>query len=251
MIYDAADNSAKSYALAIEECRKKLEGFHRVQIGECTLYRADCREVLPLLPKVDAVICDPPYGIGYKHKELGGIVGDDAEFDPQPFLVAGKHIFWGANHFAGNLPNASKWLLWLKHDPGLFGKRTHAPFDLAWTDIGGSGRAIKHIWDACIREGEWFGKKNCHPHQKPVELMEWCIEQIPDAELILDPFMGSGPTGVACVKLGRKFIGIEIDETYFDVACKRIRDAYAQPDMFIEQDKQPKPEQLSLIGAAE
>jgi DNA modification methylase len=83
-----------------------------------------------------------------------------------------------------------------------------------------------------------------HPTQKPVALMQWCLGFLPDARTILDPFMGSGTTGVACVKLGRRFIGIEIDESYFEIACKRIRDAYAQPDMFIEPA--PKPVQTAL-----
>jgi site-specific DNA-methyltransferase (adenine-specific) len=218
-------------------------------IGDCRLLLGDCREILPLLPKVDAVGTDPPYGIGYVHKDLGGIVGDDEAFDPRPFLIAREHLFWGANHFASRLPDETRWLVWLKHDPGLFGKRSHAPFDLAWCDTGGSGRAIKHIWDACIREGEWFGKPNCHPHQKPVEVMEWCLEFV-SGELILDPFMGSGSTGVACARNGRRFIGIEIDEGHFETACRRIRDAYAQPDFFVEAAKAPPAEQLSLLGEA-
>ena len=91
------------------------------------------------------------------------------------------------------------------------------------------------------REDRW------HPTQKPLALLSWCIEKLPDnAHTILDPFMGSGTTGVACVKLGRKFIGIEIEPKYFDIACKRIRDAYAQPDFFVAPPA-PKPEQLSLL----
>jgi len=92
-----------------------------------------------------------------------------------------------------------------------------------------------------------------HPTQKPVDVMKWCIEHIPEPhnKTILDPFMGSGTTGVACVKLGRKFIGIEIDPGYFDIACKRIKDAYAQPDMFVEQSKTEPPRQLDLMEAAE
>jgi DNA modification methylase len=85
-----------------------------------------------------------------------------------------------------------------------------------------------------------------HPTQKPLQLMKWCIGFLPAAQTILDPFMGSGTTGVACVKLGRSFIGIEIDEGYFDIACERIRKAYAQPDMFIERP--PEPKQVALDG---
>lgn len=210
-------------------------------IGSATLYLGDCREILPTLGKAGVLLTDPPYGMSHKHKELGGIVGDDEPFDPRPFLVAKYHILWGANHFASRLPDQTRWLMWLKHDPGLFGKRDHAPFDLAWTDIGGSARAIKHIWDACIRQGEWFGKKNCHPHQKPVELMQWCLGFVPDCNPILDPFMGSGPVGIAAAKMGREYIGIEIDPKHFDTACKRIEEALRTPDMFVEQPKPPKP----------
>lgn len=214
---------------------------------DITCWLGDCREILPTLGKMDAVVTDPPYGIGHEHKVLGGIEGDDQPFEPQSFLVARHHIFWGANHFASRLPDATRWLLWLKHDPGLFGKRTHAPFDLAWTDLGGSGRAMKHIWDASIREGEWFGKPNCHPHQKPTELLQWAIEFLPDDCLtILDPFMGSGTTGVAAVKSGRKFTGIEIDPGYFDIACKRISAALKQGDLFVEKPKPAKQETLEL-----
>jgi len=181
------------------------------------------------------------------HKVLGGIIGDDEPFDPRPFLVAKNNILWGANHFASRLPDATRWLVWLKHDPGLFGKRTHAPFDLAWTDLGGSGRALKHIWDASIREGEWYGKPNCHPHQKPVELMQWCIGFLPDdARTVIDPFMGSGPTGVAAVKSGRQFVGIEIEQKYFDIACKRIGDELRQPSMFAEPRK-PSAKQEAML----
>jgi len=89
-----------------------------------------------------------------------------------------------------------------------------------------------------------------HPTQKPIEVMCWCIERLPDgANTILDPFMGSGTTGVACAKLGRKFIGIEIEPKYFDIACRRIEAAYAQPDMFIVPPA--KPVQASFEMAAE
>ena len=89
-------------------------------------------------------------------------------------------------------------------------------------------------------------EERLHPTQKPIQVMQWCLGFLPNAQTILDPFMGSGTTGVACVKLGRSFIGIEIDEGYFDIACDRIRKAYAQPDMFIDQPKAPEPKQEAM-----
>lgn len=255
MTYDAADNAAKSYDLAISAMREKLESFHRVQIGDCTLYMADCREVLPLLPKVDAVVTDPPYGIGKdgQKRTTGGHGGrkayefrgwDAARPEPSTFslmLASGnQHVIWGGNYFADLLPARGKWLVWDKDQ-----RINQSDGELAWTSHHGALRVFDLNRVSLMTDGAQ------HPTQKPVEIMKWSIQQLERPSTILDPFMGSGTTGVACVKLGRKFIGIEIDPGYFEIACKRIRDAYAQPDMFIEQEK-PKPaEQLSLIGAAE
>ena len=94
-----------------------------------------------------------------------------------------------------------------------------------------------------IRKGD---DVRVHPTQKPVGVMEWCLTHIPDAQTILDPFMGSGTTGVACAKLGRKFIGIELEPKYFDIACSRIQKAYDQPDMFIEQPAKPIQQDMPL-----
>lgn len=213
-------------------------------IGDATLHLGDCREIVPALV-VGAVVTDPPYGISHEHKTLGGIVGDDAPFDPAFLLAVGKqHVIWGANHFASRLPDATRWLMWLKHDPGLFGTRGHAPFDLAWTDLGGAGRAMRHIWDASIREGEWFGKPNCHPHQKPAELMAWCVSMTEG--VVLDAFMGSGSTGVGATWQGRAFIGIEIEPRYFDIACERIEAARKQPRLFTEPAPPPTQGALGL-----
>lgn len=259
--YDPADNSAKSYALAIETMRQKLESFHRVQIGDCTLYRADCRDVLPMLPKVDAVVTDPPYGISYSPAAGGRgwakktfvgtdlVRGDDRPFDPSMLLAFPAVILWGANHYADKLPAMDSWLVWDKRSPGLV--NDFADCEMAWTSIGGPARVIRHLWNGAFRASE-KDVRRVHPTQKPVQVMAWCIEQLPlDARTILDPFMGSGTTGVAAVKLGRRFIGIEIDEKYFDIACKRIEQAYAQPDLFIESEKKPKAEQLDMLGAGE
>jgi site-specific DNA-methyltransferase (adenine-specific)/modification methylase len=253
--YDAADNAAKCYALAIEECRKKLESFHRVQIGDCTLYRADCREVLPLLPKVDAVVTDPPYGIGESGRKNASRVGlapprDYGRFDwdqERPDLSALPDcpwIIWGGNYF--DLGPAPRWLVWDKENSGDF-----ADGEMAWCSDPGAMRIFRWQWNGFIRKGEMDKVRapvfRQHPTQKPVAVMEWCIGFLPAARTILDPFMGSGTTGVAAVKLGRKFIGIEIDPGYFETACKRIEAAYAQPDMFIEQEKAPSPKQEALL----
>lgn len=247
MSYDPADNSAKSYALAIDTMREKLESFHRVQIGDCTLYRADCREVLPLLPKVDAVVTDPPYGIDFTQRTTGAkIIGDDVEFDPRPFIeLAPQCLLWGADNYR-NLP-IGRWLVWIKRAVEVAAPKSYGDCELAWLSTKGCITAIRQISDGCIRQGAEHGIVRLHPSQKPIAVMAWCLGFI-EGDTILDPFMGSGTTGVACVKLGRKFIGIEIDQKYFEIACKRIQAAYDQPDMFIEVEKQ-KAEQLNLLEA--
>jgi site-specific DNA-methyltransferase (adenine-specific)/modification methylase len=258
--YDAADNAAKCYALAIEECRKKLESFHRVQIGDCTLYRADCREVLPLLPKVDAVVTDPPYGIALrtdyaarncsrltKANNYAPIHEDATPFEPSVLLGRAKvTVLFGANYFADKLDAADQWFVWDKR-MGI-AENDMSDAELAW--VAGTGRigtrVFRHLWNGMLKDSE-KSQRRAHPTQKPIALMEWVINEVGDPGTILDPFMGSGTTGVACVKLGRKFIGIEIDPGYFETACKRIEDAYAQPDMFIEQEKAPSPKQEALL----
>ena len=227
------------------------------QIGDATLYQCDCREILPKLSIVDAVVTDPPYGIGYKSPSGRGmyergdypvIEGDCEPFDPTPFLGATDVILWGANHYASSLPPSAAWLIWDKRD-GV-SSNNNSDCELAWCKRGGSARLKRHLWNGMLKASERDDRR-VHPTQKPIEVMQWCIEQLPlTAHTILDPFMGSGTTGVACVKLGRKFIGIELDPRYFDIACRRIEQAYAQPDMFV-QAPAPKAEQLTLLEAGE
>ena len=254
MRYDPADNASKSYAVAIEAMREKLESFHRVQIGECTLYRADCREVLPLLPRADLLLSDPPYGI----KQANGFDGFggmgspiarrqyDGEWDNERpsaetfaamLKAASDHVIWGGNYFTDVLPVGRKWLFWDKCQT----MPSYSDGEMAWTSLPGvsTKRIVYNNNGIMARE-----KGRVHPTQKPIEVMRWCLQQVPDASTILDPFMGSGTTGVACVKLGRKFIGIEIDPGYFATACKRIESAYAQPDMFVEPPR--KSEQITM-----
>jgi len=114
------------------------------------------------------------------------------------------------------------------------GASDFADCELAWTNIDQAVRMINYLWNG-FQRAEPAPRE--HPTQKPIGVMKWCIEFLPDAQTILDPFMGSGTTGVAAVKLGRRFIGIEIEPKYFDIACRRISDALKQPDMFIEKPK--------------
>ena len=221
-----------------------------VVIGDCTLYLGDCLEILPLLGRVDAVVTDPPYGIGFaaqptKWQRRAGHEArewDDAAVDRLPALLAlgEKQAVWGGNYYA--LPPSRGWLSWFKPDapPSM------ASIELCWTNQDRNSRQISHSIGATNAE------RVGHPTQKPLAVMLWNLRQFPDARTILDPFMGSGTTGVACIKLGCKFIGIEIDEGYFDIACQRISKAYAQPDFFIEQSKQEQPVQEPLFreGAA-
>lgn len=202
-----------------------------VVIGPCTLYNADCRDVLPLLEGVDAVVTDPPYGIAYEHggRPSNGyadktvmIHGDDKPFDPS-HLLAWDAILWGANYYADKLPTRKSWLVWDKRDgaPSDDG----ADFEMAWTSVDMQARIFRSIWRGFAKAGEESGKPRVHPTQKPVRLMTWCLGFLPTSETILDPYMGSGTTGVACVRMGRQFIGCEIDPQHFATACRRIRDA--------------------------
>lgn len=217
-------------------------------IGDCTLYLGDCREILPTLGKVDAVVTDPPYGIGYdaSHKKYkngidrGVAEWDRKPFDPSPIIALNvPTIMWGGNCFSSRLPDATSWISWVKivrQDADI----RQSDCELAWTNCLGRSRVFNHLWVGAYRDSE-SGIPNVHPTQKPIALMRWCIEQLPiNTQTILDPFMGSGTTGVACVKLGRKFIGIEIEPKYFEIACRRIEEATRQGDMFIERPPEPK-----------
>ena len=147
-------------------------------------------------------------------------------------------IIFGGNYF--DLPATRCYLVWDK----LNGGNDFADCELAWTNLNKSVRRIQWLWNGMIRKGQ---EERHHPTQKPVGVMEWCLTHLPDdCRTVLDPFMGSGTTGIACVKAGLSFTGIERDERYFDIACKRVEDAYKQPDLFIAQPA-PKPEQGVML----
>ena len=215
----------------------------REVIGNAVLYLGDCLDVLPTLPKVDAVITDPPYGMdldtdysgfsswGAKGTKYERIVGDDNPFDPSPFLsLATVCIFWGAQWFAHSLPISGGWLVFNKRGDGKPSEICFGDAELAWCNRIKSVRLYSQMWHGVARR--WSSEGCLHPTQKPIGLMEWCIRQAGEPAIILDPFMGSGTTGVACMNLGRKFIGIEIEPKYFAIACERIENAQRQVRMF-------------------
>ena len=200
-----------------------------------TIYNADCRQVLPFLPKFDLLLTDPPYGIdadNRKHilsrtnaaqaKDYGESAWDKT---PPPKWciealrsVANVSILWGGNYYEGLHPS-SCWLVWDKDNTGDF-----ADCELAWTNMPKAVRKFKWRWNGMLQEQMGDKKEHrVHPTQKPVALMRWCLSLVPEAQTVLDPFAGSGTTGVACKLEGRKAVLIEISEEYCEKAADRLR----------------------------
>ena len=218
-------------------------------IGDATLLLGDCREILPTLGKVDAVVSDVPYGVAYRsgwaNKFRGATIDNDNDTAARDFVID-----------------------WMNGRPGLiFGswkiaKPTGTKATLIW-DKGTVGMGDLSVpWFPCTEEIYVLGcgfvgtrtsavlrhyvRNEFHPTEKPVSLMDELLRKCAPDWTILDPFMGSGTTGVACVREGRKFIGIEIDEGYFDIACKRIRDEYSRPRLALEPAPKPVQEGFEL-----
>ncbi len=239
---------------------------HTEIIGNATLHLGDCMDILPMLSAVDAIISDPPYGQRQNTNVVGkggtracavhdkrrktaagihstgvatrfpdAIAGDDAPFDPAPWLALNvPTILWGAHKFADRLPPGG-WLVWDKVPTGKV--RDQGDGEAAWINANRPMRIFRLLWDGvCVgseaRHEVTAGQRRVHPTQKPEALMRWCIQQIGAADTILDGYMGAGSTGVAAMQLGRKFIGIEIEPTYFQVACERIENVQRQARLF-------------------
>ena len=203
-----------------------------VEIGKARLYLGDCSEVMASWPecfRVDAVVTDPPYGIDYGR--AGGFsashgwgqwrenVAWDVERPDRAIFDAMRarsrdQIIWGGNYFTDFLPPTMRWLVWDK------GQRDFslADCEFAWVSQWKAAR----IFDYPRGSANAAAPKE-HPTQKPVELMKWCLGMLPDAQTILDPFMGSGTTLRAAKDLGRKAIGIEINPDYCEIAVERLR----------------------------
>jgi site-specific DNA-methyltransferase (adenine-specific) len=218
-------------------------------IGDATLYLGDCLDILPTLPRVDAVITDPPYGIGDKWAKDGAFASCagklwssndqwDNKIQQETVDIARSlcdvSIIWGGNYYA--LPPSRGYLIWDKMQSNF----SLSDSEYAWVSKPITPKTFRYARAQLAFEGKQ------HPTQKPLRLILWCIEQAGNPQTILDPFMGSGTTGVAAAQMGRKFIGIEREPKYFDIACERIERAYAQGTLF-DPAERAKPEQVALI----
>jgi len=207
------------------------------RIGGQRLILGDCISVMPLLERFDAVVTDPPYGIGIasnpvrqKHtkKDWDEFVASENHL-AMLREISSEQIIWGGNYF--DLPPSRGFLVWDKKQPENF---SLAMCEQAWWSRDTNAKVFSK---------SVLGYNKAHPTQKPVALMEWCIGFLPNAQTILDPFMGSGTTLVACQRLGRNGTGIELDPDYFDIACRRVDEATRQPDLLIPQPKPQQPKQ--------
>jgi site-specific DNA-methyltransferase (adenine-specific) len=258
------------------------------QIGDATLYLGDCLEILPTLPKVDAVITDPPYSSGGQFRgdraqdtrtkyvnidswnkalpEFSGDTRDQRSFHfwaalwasaarsiTRPEGIACFFTDWRQLPISSDYLQAGGWV-WRGIVP--WAKKSYRP------QLGRFGAQCEYVvWGSngplpverevgCLPGFFDYSSpaQRQHVTQKPDELMREIVEIVPAGCLVLDPFMGSGSTGVACAQLGRKFIGIEIEPRYFDIACRRIEQAYAQGRLFEPEPK--KQGQAALFGEA-
>lgn len=195
-----------------------------------TIYHGDCIEILPTLDLVDLVMTDPPYGIGaYSDGVMGGgVLARQSTYDPTTWdsqtvsvdLMADviahgtRACIWGGNYYS--MAPSSSWLVWDKEN----GANYFADAEVAWTNYGGAVRIKRHRWQGMIRKGR---ESRYHPTQKPLDVIKWATLLCPgEPRHLLDPFMGSGTTLRAAKDLGRKAIGIEIEEKYCEIAAKRM-----------------------------
>jgi DNA modification methylase len=200
----------------------------KVVIGDCTLYRGNTRELIQNIEKQDLLLTDPPYGIaskmvGASGKFKIGIEGfkvwDNSTIDFFNDLVMPCSVYkmvWGGNYYS--MPPSRCWLIYHKTNA----LKSFADAELCYTNLDANTKLFAGLCN---------GWDRVHPTQKPIELMRWCLSFVPKAKTVIDPFMGSGTTGVACAELGLKFTGIEREKSYFDHACTRIEQAYNTPQL--------------------
>ena len=220
-----------------------------VVIGNATLYLGDCLEILPTLPKVDAVITDPPYGIDFCSGRTGSKIYGDKDVtvrDAALALLTGTPMVVFGSHLLPAPAGTKATLIW--HRPGSGMGDLSLPwkpdFEMVFIVGGGfthstRGSGVLSIpWDVFRGDAD-------HPHQKPINLMQHFVERAPGRS-VLDLFMGSGSTGVATMRMGRPFVGIEREPKYFDIACRRIEEAQKQIALFPHEEPAAKPTQMVI-----
>lgn len=225
-----------------------------------TLYQGDCMDILPHLSGIDAVITDPPYGIGInpqrfdsaslqnKNNSKGAQGGElsrnaykdkcewDASFDASELLIKidsnVQVAMWGADYYRDTLPKGGSWLAWDKKQKGME-KLPGTDFELCWLRKPKAKRILRYVWTGYLAKEK--DAKRVHPTQKPIRAMAWCMEQagVSEDATILDPYMGSGSTIIAAIRTGRKAIGIEKDPEHFEAAKERIERELSQLDLFL------------------
>lgn len=289
-MYDGAEDGRRSYKLAIDDMRERLEATPKVQIGDATLYCGDSLLIVPTLGMVDALVTDPPYSSG------GTFRSDRAKSTQDKYIGNGyvnRDVALLRPEFSGDNKDQRSYFAWCS----VWLNQCKARVPLGglcllftdWRQLPTASDALQSggwfwrgivVWDkteAARPQKGWFRNQceyviwgsngqmteggKCHPGVfrqsvlaegkdhiagKPLAVMDGLLRIVPENGIVLDPFMGSGTTGVACAKLGRRFIGIEIEPRYFDIACRRIEEAYAQPDLFVERSTEPEPQQEVL-----
>lgn len=220
--------------------------YYHDETAGITIYHADALDILPHLApgSVDLVLTDPPYGVQAVEnngrtsgsdvkplhvagtwKQWAPVAGDDREFDPAPLLVFARVVLFGANNFAHRLPSSQSWVVWDRLNGST--PADNADAELIWTNLGGTVRIYRQTWRGFSRENDSLEpERHVHPTQKPVNLMMWLIERYTKpGDLVLDPYMGSGPVAKACHMLGRRYIGVELVESYCRTAVDRLAQA--------------------------
>ena len=226
-----------------------------LQIGAARLILADAREVADLVLAADAIITDPPYGIGVyrlgQRRRMGvagcaaaltrgspRIHGDDTPFDPRPWSAHPDAVLWGADHYRDRLPPGGRFLAWDKL-AGSTSWDSYSDVEFAWHTRAGKSEVVSHLWKGamCDRTGERGDNgRRFHPMQKPRRVMSWSIART-DARpgaLVADPYMGAGTTGLAALAAGYRFLGVEIDPRWFELARARIAEAAVQTALALE-----------------